>query len=91
MLCKKKGGGRVAAHEILIGTPAVANLIREGKTFQITSVMQTGRKIGMQTMNEHLVTLVKQGLVEPEEAYIQANDKSAIRDAFQSSGIQVRL
>jgi twitching motility protein PilT len=91
VLCKKKGGGRVAAHEILIGTPAVANLIREGKTFQITSVMQTGRNVGMQTMTDHLIALVQKDLVEPEEAYIQSNDKSSIREAFKKSGIQLRI
>jgi twitching motility protein PilT len=56
VLCKKKGGGRVAAYEVLIGTSAVANLIREGKTVQLKSVMQTGRNLGMQTMNDHLLS-----------------------------------
>ena len=64
-LLKKKGGGRVAACEVLIGTPAVRNLIREGKLHQITSVMQTGQRLGMQTLDMALADLVKRGLIEP--------------------------
>jgi twitching motility protein PilT len=64
-LLKKKGGGRVAAHEILIGTPAVRNLIREGKLHQIPSMMQTGGRIGMQTLDAALAELVKKGVVDP--------------------------
>ncbi len=74
-LLRKKGGGRVAALEILVVTPAVANLIREGKTFQIPSLMQTGKSLGMQTLNDTLVELVKNQLVEPEEAYARAPHK----------------
>ena len=57
-LCKKIGGGRVAAREILLSIPAVSNLIREGKTFQIPSIMQTNRKAGMVTLNDALIELV---------------------------------
>ncbi len=64
-LLKKKGGGRVAACEVLIGTPAVRNLIREGKLHQITSMMQTGQRLGMQTLDMGLADLVKRGLIEP--------------------------
>jgi twitching motility protein PilT len=74
-LLKKKGGGRVAALEILIVTPAVANLIREGKTFQIPSMMQTGRALGMQTLNDALMELVKGDVVEAQEAYDRAPHK----------------
>jgi twitching motility protein PilT len=74
-LLKKKGGGRVAALEILIVTPAVANLIREGKTFQIPSLMQTGRGLGMVTLMDSLFELVKSGVVEAEEAYARAPHK----------------
>jgi twitching motility protein PilT len=77
-LCKKKGGGRVAAREILLSIPAVSNLIREGKTFQIPSIMQTNKRAGMITLNDSLVELVDEGLVEPQEAYTKAVDKSAI-------------
>jgi twitching motility protein PilT len=74
-LLKKKGGGRVAALEILVVTHAVANLIREGKTFQIASLMQTGKGLGMQTLNDALIDLVKNDVVEPEEAYDRAPHK----------------
>jgi twitching motility protein PilT len=76
--CKKKGGGRVAAREILLSIPAVSNLIREGKTFQIPSIMQTNKRAGMITLNDSLVELVDEGLVEPQEAYMKAVDKSGI-------------
>ncbi len=59
-LCRKVGGGRVAAREILLTIPAVSNLIREGKTFQIPSIMQTNRKAGMVTLNDALMELVDQ-------------------------------
>src|SRR5207247_9036960 len=56
-LCKKLGGGRVAAREILLTTPAVSNLIREGKTFQIPSIIQTSKQLGMLTLNDALIEL----------------------------------
>ncbi|UFS71921.1 type IV pilus twitching motility protein PilT [Geomonas sp. RF6] len=69
------GKGRVAALEIMVGTPAIANLIRESKTFQIPSIMQTGRKDGMQLMDQHILDLLKTKRVTPEEAYRCCNDK----------------
>jgi twitching motility protein PilT len=86
VLCKKIGGGRVAAYEILIGTPAVANLIREGKTFQLPGIMQTSRNVGMQTMNDSLLDLCKKGLVDPKEAYMKAVNKSEMRGLLTSNG-----
>jgi twitching motility protein PilT len=91
VLCKKKSGGRVAAHEILISNSAVANMIREGKTFQLASVMQTGKSLGMQTMNEHLLAHVKSGVVDAEEAYMRSNDKLAFKDLLQKNNIPLRL
>ncbi|UCF68859.1 MAG: type IV pilus twitching motility protein PilT [Acidobacteriota bacterium] len=88
-LCRKIGGGRVAALEVLIGIPSVANLIREGKTFQIPSIMQTGRKHGMITLNESLMELVRAKKVEPEEAYRRAVDKLGIRTQLKSAGIRL--
>jgi len=67
-LLKRRNGGRVAALEILQGTPAVRNLIRESKIHQLTSVMQVGGTQGMQTMEAALASLVERGLVETEEA-----------------------
>ena len=66
VLCKKIGGGRVAAREILLSTNAISNLIREAKTFQITSVMQTSRRGGMCTLNDALIELVDAVGVEPD-------------------------
>ena len=87
VLCKKKGGGRVAAYEILVTTQAVSNLIREGKTYQIASLLQTGRALGMQTMNDHLLELVRSGQVEPQEAYMKSNDKLSFKEALSRAGV----
>lgn len=89
MLCKKLGGGRVAALEIMFGVPAIANLIRESKVFQIPSIMQTGRKAGMCLMNDSLFKLAKDGVVAPDEALAKANDKAGLLAAFQGAGIKV--
>jgi twitching motility protein PilT len=85
-LCKKIGGGRVAAREILLTTPAISNLIREGKTFQIPSIMQTSKKLGMVTLHDALMDLVNQGLVEPKEAYFKAIDKLSFANALKAAG-----
>ena len=89
VLCRKKGGGRVAAYEILLGTPAVANLIREHKTFQLFSVMQTNRNLGMRTMNDSLIDLVRNGVVEPKEAYIKAVNKSEFKNLLTKEGVDL--
>ena len=89
VLCKKKGGGRVAALEVLLGNMALSSLIREGKTFQIPSIMQTSKKQGMVTMNDSLFSLVKQGLVEPKEAWMKSSDKTALVGLFRSNNIPV--
>jgi twitching motility protein PilT len=68
MLVKKRGGGRAGAHEILVGTSAVRNLIREGKTHQLASVLQVGSKHGMQTMEAALLDLVSRRVVSAEDA-----------------------
>jgi twitching motility protein PilT len=87
MLCKKIGGGRAAAWEIMFGVPSISNLIREQKIFQIPSIMQTGRKLGMALMNDSLFKLVKDGLVAPEEALAKANDKPGLTQMFQAANI----
>jgi twitching motility protein PilT len=66
-LLKKRGGGRVGAHEILVGTPAVKNLIREGKTHQIPSAIQVGARWGMQTMEAAIAALIANGVVAPAD------------------------
>jgi twitching motility protein PilT len=85
-LCKKVGGGRVAAREILLTTPAISNLIREGKTFQIPSIMQTSKRLGMVTLSDALMDLVNQRLVEPKEAYFKAIDKANFANALKQGG-----
>ena len=72
-LCQKKSGGRVAALEILIGSPAVRTLIREGKGHQIPSALQVGQKDGMQTMDRALVDLADAGLITQEEAQARSS------------------
>ena len=88
-LLPKKGGGRVAALEVLIVTPAISNLIREGKTFQIPSAMQTGKNHGMVMLNDALLELVKKGLVEPRDAYIKAIDKTGFEGLLNRNGMKM--
>ena len=78
-LLKKTGGGRVAAHEIMVGTPAIRNLIREAKVPQMYSAIQTGQNVGMQTLDQCLIDLVKRGIVSKQEAAAKAANK----DSFQ--------
>ncbi len=87
VLLRKKTGGRVAAMEVLIGVPAVANLIREGKTFQIPSIMQAGRKHGMVLMADALLDLVRRGVVTPEEAFAKCVDKMSLLTLFKGANI----
>src|SRR5262250_1746098 len=77
-LMKKNGGGRVAAHEIMIGTPAIRNLIREGKIAQMYSAIQTGQAAGMQTLDQCLTELVTKGQVSKEEARYKAQNKDSL-------------
>ncbi len=74
-LLKKNGGGRIAAHEIMIGTPAIRNLIREGKVAQMYSAIQTGQGIGMQTLDQCLKTLLAQGLISKADAQTYSANK----------------
>ena len=76
-LLKKNGGGRIAAHEIMIGTAAIRNLIREGKIAQMYSAIQTGNAVGMQTLDQCLQNLLAKGLVSREEARYKAQNKEA--------------
>jgi twitching motility protein PilT len=86
-LVKKSGGtGRAVATEVLITTPAVSNLIREGKTFQIHSVMQAGRDLGMHTMDQHLADLVNAGQISHQTAYEKAHDVEDLKQLIQRLG-----
>jgi twitching motility protein PilT len=90
-LCKKIGGGRVAAREILLTTPAISNLIREGKTFQIPSIIQTSKKLGMITLNDALLELVEKKQVEPDEAYMKAVEKTGFAAQLKSKGFKLSI
>jgi len=79
ILLKRLGGGRIAAYEIMLGVPAVSNLIREGKTFQIPTIMQAGKRLGMRQLNDSLAELVRNELVDPDEAIAKAADKDGLR------------
>ena len=86
-LLKRKAGGRVAAFEVLLVSPAISNMIREGKTFQMTSAMQTGRSKGMRLLNDSLVELVREDVVDPLEAYLKAAEKEDLLKRFGTAGI----
>ena len=88
-LLPKIGGGRVAALEVLIVTPAISNLIREGKTFQIPSAMQTGKQHGMVMLNDALMELVQKGIVEPKDAYIKAVEKTGFEALLTRNGFKL--
>ena len=78
LLKTKDGTSRVAAHEFMVGTPAIRNLIREGKVAQMYSAIQTGAQLGMQTLDQNLQDLVKRNVVSREEA----RNKAANKDNF---------
>jgi twitching motility protein PilT len=88
-LLPKIGGGRVAAYEMLVVTSAIANLIRENKTFRITSAIQTGHKLGMQLLDDHMFRLWKDGVVDKREVLLKSNmpDDLALRIARAERGM----
>ena len=90
-LCRKIGGGRVAALEVLIAIGAIANLIREGKTFQIPSIMQVNKANGMVSLNDALLELVTKKLVEPAEAYSKSVDKAGFDSLLKRAGFDLKL
>ena len=75
--------------EILVGTSAISNLIREGKLHQIPSIMQTGQKFGMQLLNDALLRLVEDDIIEPREAYLKAVDKESLEPRLRAAGFDV--
>jgi twitching motility protein PilT len=86
VLLRKQGGkGRIAALEILVGTSAISNLIRENKVFQIPSIIQTGKKDGMQLLDQHILEYLMAGIIEPTEAYMKANNKQAFKQYLQEA------
>ena len=83
LLVRADGQARIAAVEILISTPAFANLVREGKTYQIPSLMQTGRREGMQTMDQAILALLRAKCITPQEAHRKALDKETYRQYLE--------
>lgn len=77
VLLKKTGGGRIAAHEIMIGTPAIRNLIREDKVAQMYSAIQTGSSLGMKTLDQGLKELLQKGLISEQAARAKAKNQDA--------------
>src|SRR6185295_17094857 len=76
--------GRVAALEILVVTTAIANLIREAKTFQIPGMLQIGKKFGMQTLDDAILDLLNKGMISPEDAYSKCIDKTKIKQCLKT-------
>ena len=90
-LLKRKEKGRVAAMEIMVVNVAIANNIREGKTHQIPSAIQTGGRLGMQLLNKHLIEMVRQEIVEPTEAYLNAVDKDDMVAKIRAAGFKIEI
>ncbi|HEY1791814.1 MAG TPA: type IV pilus twitching motility protein PilT [Opitutaceae bacterium] len=90
VLCKKIGGGRVAGYEIMVNTSSIASLIRENKTFRITSDIQTGANLGMIAMDTHLMNLVNRELVSPDEVLEKAQDPVLMREKLVAMGARLR-
>jgi twitching motility protein PilT len=80
---RASGTGRAVATEVMVTTPAIANLIREGKTYQIPSAMQAGRELGMHTMDQHLADLVNAGVITQEAAFEKAHDTEGMKRLIQ--------
>ncbi|HSI08428.1 MAG TPA: type IV pilus twitching motility protein PilT [Rariglobus sp.] len=90
VLCKKIGGGRIAGYEIMVNTTSIASLIRENKTFRISSDIQTGAALGMITMDAHLMSLVNRELVAPDEALDKAQDPIVMKEKLLAMGASLR-
>jgi twitching motility protein PilT len=86
VLLRRKGGeGRVAAMEIMVGTSAVSNLVREGKIHQIPSIIQTGKKDGMQLLDQHIMEFLMSGAIDATEAYMRSNNKQTFKQYLQEA------
>ncbi len=91
VLCKRQTGGQVAAFEVLLASPTVTQLLREGRTNQLPDELVASEAVGMQTMNEHLIQLIQDDVVAPEEGYIKAHDKGGLEQRFHAEGIAMGL
>ena len=89
VLLKKVGGGRIAARELLLNTPAVSSVIAEGKTSQLPMAIEGGRRYGMMPLSDALVGLVQAGAVEAREAYRHASDRGGLLAALERTGVDI--
>jgi len=90
VLCKKIGGGRIAGYEIMVNTTSIASLIRENKTFRISSDIQTGASLGMITLDVHLMSLVNRDLITADEALDKSQDALVMREKLLAMGAELR-
>jgi len=90
VLCKKIGGGRIAAYEIMVNTTSIASLIRDNKTFRINSDIQTGANLGMITLDAHLLSLANRELITPDEAIEKCHDPISMQEKLLHSGAKLR-
>jgi twitching motility protein PilT len=90
VLCKKVGGGRIAGYEIMVNTTSIASLIRENKTFRISSDIQTGASLGMITMDTHLLSLFNRNLITADECVEKAQDSTIMRDKLLAVGAKLK-
>jgi twitching motility protein PilT len=86
-LLHKRSGGRIAARELLLNTPAAASVIAEGKLFQLTAALESGRKLGSVPLNDALVTLIRDGIVDAAEAWRRAYDRDGLLALLKREGI----
>ena len=91
VLLRKLRGGRVAAREVLLNTPPVAGMIMEGKTFQLSSAIENGRRAGMMSFAESLATLVREGVVHPSHAYRKAPSREQLIAALHRDGVDTSI
>jgi twitching motility protein PilT len=91
LLLRRLKGGRIAAREVLLNTPAVANLILEGKSFQLPAALENGRRVGMMPFAESLATLVRDGVVHPAHAYRRAPNRDQFLTILRREGIDVSI
>ncbi len=89
VLLRKTGGGRVAARELLLNTPAVSSVIAEGKTSQLPMAIEGGRRHGMMPLSDALVALVQSGVVDAREAYRHASDRAGLLAALKRQGVDI--
>ena len=90
VLCKKVGGGRIAGFELMVATTSIQSLIRDNKTFRITSDIQTGANLGMITMDAHLLSLVNREVISGDEAVEKAQDSNSMRDRLTQMGHKLK-